>query len=217
MDRWAEQKRAVAEAAALEVQNQSTLGLGTGTTVAYFIPAVAGRGVEVACVATSLGTEQAARALGLPVWPFELMERLDMSVDGADQVGRDLWLVKGGGGAHTREKVVAAASDRFVVIVSEDKLVESVGPPVPLEALAFGIEATMRRVSELGLVKRRNAPLTPDGNLLLDYLGEVQDPAALSREFEAIPGVVGHGLFQPSLVTEVLVGRADGTIDRLRA
>src|SRR5439155_10898097 len=97
---------------------------------------LAGRGLEgLRCVATSPETEAAARALGLAVLPFEDLERLDVAVDGADQVAPDRWLVKGGHGAQTREKIVAAAAERFVVIVSSDKLVEAIGPPVPLEVL----------------------------------------------------------------------------------
>src|SRR5207253_9981846 len=137
----------------------------TGTTVAHFLPAVAARGLgALRCLATSEGTAEAARALGLRLQAFDLQDRLDLAVDGADQVAPDLWLVKGGGGAHTREKVVAAAADRFVVIVSEDKLVDAIGPPVPLEVLAFGRASTLLRLSEIGPVEARDVPPTPDGN-----------------------------------------------------
>jgi ribose 5-phosphate isomerase A len=138
-------------------------------------------------------------------------------VDGADQVDTDLWLVKGGGAAHTREKVVAASADRFVVIVSSDKLVDRVGPPVPLEVLRFGLPSTLRRLAELGdAVLRQGAPPTADGNTIVDFLGKVDDPAELSSALAAVPGVVEHGLFPPELVSEVLVGRADGSVERLR-
>jgi ribose 5-phosphate isomerase A len=215
MDPREDEKRAAAQAAALLVEEGMRLGLGTGTTVSHFLPALARRELDVMCVATSTATEQAARALGLSVQPFDVMDRLDLAVDGADQVGPDLWLVKGGGGAHTREKVVAAATDRFVVIVSSDKLVEELHPPVPLEVLSFGLAATMRRLSAFGEVRRREGDLTPDGNVIADYLGPVGDPGLLDAELDATPGVVGHGLFPPALVTEVLVGKADGAVDRL--
>jgi ribose 5-phosphate isomerase A len=215
MDPREDEKRAAAQAATLLVEEGMRLGLGTGSTMAHFLPALARREIDVVCVATSTGTEQAARALGLTVQPFDVIDRLDLSVDGADQVAPDLWLVKGGGGAHTREKVVAAASDRFVVIVSSDKLVEELHPPVPLEVLSFGLAATMRRLSTFGEVTRREADLTPDGNVILDYLGPVGDPHLLDDELNAAPGVVGHGLFGPSLVSEVLVGKPDATVDRL--
>ena len=128
-------KRQAAEAAASLVEDGMVLGLGTGSTVAYFLPAVATRGPRVRCVATSLATERAARALGLVVEPFESLDRLDLAVDGADQVASDRWLVKGGGGAHTREKIVAAAASRFVVIVSAEKVVPALRSPVPLELM----------------------------------------------------------------------------------
>src|SRR5207247_2586554 len=181
------------------VEEGMRLGLGTGSTVAHFLPALARLELDVVCVATSPGTEQAARALGLQLQSFDAMDRLDLAVDGADQVAPDLWLVKGGGGAHTREKVVASAADRFVAIVSSDKLVEGLGPPVPLEVLRFGLAATLRLLSTLGEVRRREAERTADGNVIVDYLGPVAEPRRLSADLEAIPGVVGHGLSQPSL------------------
>jgi ribose 5-phosphate isomerase A len=215
MDPREDEKRAAAQAAALLVEEGMRLGLGTGTTVAHFLPALARRDLDILCVATSPGTERAARALGLSVQPFDVLDRLDLAVDGADQVAPDLWLVKGGGGAHTREKVVALAADRFVVIVSSDKLVEAPHPPVPLEVLRFGQAATMRRLASFGEIQKRETEPSPDGNVIVDYLGPVRDPASLSADLDAIPGIVGHGLFMPRLVSEVLIGRADGAVDRL--
>jgi ribose 5-phosphate isomerase A len=176
---------------------------------------LARREIDIVCVATSPGTEEAARALGLSIQPFDVMDRLDLAVDGADQVAPDLWLVKGGGGAHTREKVVASATDRFVVIVSSDKLVEALHPPVPIEVLRFGQAATMRRLSSFGEVRRRDVESSPDGNVIVDYLGSLGDPRSLNAELDATPGVVGHGLFPPGVVSEILVGRAEGTVDRI--
>ena len=158
-----------------------------------------------------------AHNLGLATQPFDLLERLDMAVDGADQVAPDLWLVKGGGGAHTREKIVAMASAWFAVIVSTDKLVERLRPPVPIEVFRFGIAATVKRLSDLGPVEIRESPPTPDGNALVDLLGGLEDPRSLASELDAIPGVVGHGLFPSELVSEVIVGRADGSVERLSA
>lgn len=215
MDPREDEKRAAAQAAAQAVEDGMRLGLGTGTTVAHFLPALARRELDVVCVATSPATEQAARAQGLQVQPFDVIDRLDLAVDGADQVAPDLWLVKGGGGAHTREKVVAAAADRFVVIVSSDKLVDSLGPPVPLEVMPFGVAATLRSLATVGDVDRREGEVTPDGNLLVDYMGQFEDPAALNDALNATPGVVGHGLFPATLVSEVLVGRPGGAVDRL--
>jgi ribose 5-phosphate isomerase A len=200
------EKRLAAGAAAGLVEDGMLLGLGTGSTVAYFLPAVAERGVSVRCVATSLATERAARELGLRVDPFDELDRLDLAVDGADQIDPSGWLIKGGGAAHTREKVVAAAADRFVVVASSDKAVEALGPPVPLELLAYGLQATLR---SLGPVELRDVPPSPDGGVIADYRGEVGDPAELAARLASAPGVVEHGLFGPELVSEILVARGD--------
>jgi ribose 5-phosphate isomerase A len=200
------EKRLAAEAAAELVEDGMALGLGTGSTMAYFLPAVAARGLSLRCVATSLATERAALELGLRVEPFDRLDRLDLAVDGADQVDPAGWLVKGGGAAHTREKVVAAAADRFVVVASSDKAVEALGPPVPLELLAYGLQATLR---SLGPVELRDVPPSPDGGVIADYRGEVGDPAELAARLGAAPGVVEHGLFGPKLVDEILLARGD--------
>jgi len=217
MDPREDEKRAAAQAAAEEVEDGSTLGLGTGSTVAHFLPALARRRLNIKCVATSPATEEAARALGLAVDPFDLLDRLDLAVDGADQVAPDLWLIKGGAGAHTREKVVAASAERFLVIVSSDKLVEALRPPVPVEVLRFGLSATMKRLSEIGPVEPRESGPTPDGNVIVALTGPIGEPASLSAALDSEPGVVGHGLFAPELVAEVLVGRLGGAVDRLAA
>jgi ribose 5-phosphate isomerase A len=201
-----QEKRLAAEAAAGLVEDGMLLGLGTGSTVAFFLPAVAARGRSVRCVATSLATERAALELGLRVEPFDELDRLDLAVDGADQIDPSGWLVKGGGAAHTREKVVAAAAERFVVVASSDKAVEALGPPVPLELLAYGLRATLRALAQVEL---RDVPPSPDGGVIADYLGPVGDPAVLAARLAAVPGVVEHGLFGPDLVDEILVARGD--------
>jgi ribose 5-phosphate isomerase A len=205
------EKQAAAEAAALLVEDGMVVGLGTGSTVAHLLPALAARGLDLRCVATSPATERAAVALGLRLEPFERLDRLDVAIDGADQVDPAGWLVKGGGGAHTREKIVAAAAERFVVIASADKLVESLSPPVPVELLAYGITATLRR---LGAVELRDAPPSPDGGLIADYLGRFGDPMECAAFLAATPGVVEHGLFAPELVSEVLVAHGS-EVERL--
>jgi len=200
------EKQAAAEAAAELVEDGMTVGLGTGSTVAYLLPALASRGLTLRCVATSLRTEEEARAAGLPVEPFGGIARLDIAIDGADQIAPDGWVVKGGGAAHTREKVVAASADRFVVIASSDKLVEAIAPPIPLELLPFGLDATLARLGEVEL--REVAP-SPDGGVIADYLGPVEDPASVAAWLSATPGLVEHGLFPPELISDVIVGRGD--------
>jgi ribose 5-phosphate isomerase A len=197
------EKRAAAEAAAELVENGMSVGLGTGSTVAYLLPALAARSLSIRCVATSVRTEVAARELGLAVEPFDRLDRLDLAIDGADQIAPDRWLVKGGGGAHTREKIVAAAADRFVVIASSDKVVDALHPPVPLELLRFGLAATLQRLHPAEL---RDVPPSPDGHVIADFTGELGDPRALAARLSAEPGLVEHGLFPPELVGDVLVG-----------
>jgi ribose 5-phosphate isomerase A len=205
------EKQAAAEAAALLVEDGMTVGLGTGSTVAHLLPALVARGLTFRCVATSLRTQEESRALGLPVEPFTGIARLDIAIDGADQIAPDGWIVKGGGAAHTREKIVAASSDRFVVIASSDKLVDAIRPPIPLELLPYGLDATLTR---LGEVELREVPPSPDGGVIADYLGPVEDPAEVAARLAATPGVVEHGLFPPELVSDVLIGRGDA-VERL--
>ncbi len=208
-----DEKRLAAEAAAELVADGMTLGLGTGSTVAHLLPAVAARGLDgIRCVATSVATEEQARGLGIPVEEFSALERLDLAIDGADQVDPAGWLIKGGGAAHQREKIVAAAAERFVVIADSSKPVEALTPPVPLELLVFGLASTLARLGPE--VTLRDVPHSPDGGVIADYRGEVADPVALAARLEADPGVTSHGLFPPGMVSEVLVG-AGGAVNRL--
>jgi ribose 5-phosphate isomerase A len=208
------EKRLAAEAAAELVENGMVVGLGTGSTVAYLLPALAARGLDLRCVSTSPATEADARALGLRVESFAgpaAPARLDIAIDGADQVDPVGWLVKGGGAAHTREKAVAAAADRFVVIVASDKLVERLGPPIPLELLEYGLAATLRR---LGAVTLRDVTRSPDGGVIADYGAPFDDPRELADRLAVEPGVVEHGLFPPELVSDVIVATGDSVETR---
>jgi ribose 5-phosphate isomerase A len=198
------EKQIAAEAAADLVEDGMTVGLGTGSTVAFLLPALARRSLDIICAATSPRTEHVARELGLRIEDLTGIDRFDITIDGADQIAPDGWLVKGGGGAHTREKIVAAAADRFVVIADSTKPVPALRSPVPLELLSFGLRATMRLVVPASL---RGIPLSPDGGVIADYHGPVDDPAALAARLSATPGVVQHGLFPPEMVATVLVGR----------
>ena len=202
-----DEKRAAAQAAAAFVEDGMCVGLGTGSTVVHLLPALAARGLRLRCVATSPATEQRAGELGLAVEPFEALDALDIAIDGADQVAPDGWVIKGGGGAHTREKVVAAASARFVVIASSDKVVDALGPPVPLELLSFGLPATLRLLGEARV--RPATPRSPDGGVIADYLGAFDDPRVLAERLTAIPGVVAHGLFPATLVSDILIARGE--------
>ncbi len=203
------EKQLAAESAAALVEDGMRVGLGTGSTVAYLLPALAARRLDLLCVSSSPATAEAARLLGIRVESFSgtrALARLDMTIDGADQVARSGWLVKGGGAAHTREKAVVAASARFVVIVSSDKLVERLRPPVPLELLEFGLAATLER---LETVQLRNVPRSPDGGVIADFTGEFDDPQELGARLSATVGVVEHGLFARAMVTDVVVARGE--------
>jgi ribose 5-phosphate isomerase A len=206
------EKKIAAEAAAELVESGMRLGLGTGSTVAHLLPALAERKLEgLRCVATSVATEEEAKKLGLTVEAFDELERLDIAIDGADQIAPNRWLVKGGGGAHTREKIVAAAAERFVVIADSSKPVDRIGAPIPLELHTFGLASTMARLAdELGVVQvRADTPPSPDGGMIADFLGQVDDPVVLASQLSGTPGVVDHGLFPEDMVAEVLVGRGD--------
>ena len=200
------EKRAAARAAAEFVEDGMFVGLGTGSTVAELLPAIAARELRSRTVATSVATEDQARELGIAVEPFEGAARLDLAIDGSDQIAPDGWLVKGGGGAHVREKIVAAAADRFVVIADSSKPVNRITAPIPLELLRYGVDATLRH---LGDTELRDVAPSPDDGLIADYLGEVADPADLAARLAAVPGVVGHGLFEPELTATILVARGD--------
>lgn len=198
------EKAVAARAAAALVEEGMKVGLGTGSTVAHLLTALAERGLAVRCVSTSPRTEAVARSLGLEVTTLDALGRLDIAIDGADQVDDEGWLIKGGGAAHTREKIVAAAADRFVVMVDSTKPVPTFTWPVPLELLEFGLASTM---GLLGDVRLRDVPRSPDGGVIADWHGDLDDPAAVAAFLSATPGVVEHGLFPPSMTSDVLIAR----------
>jgi ribose 5-phosphate isomerase A len=208
------EKQLVVGVAAELVEGGMTVGLGSGSTVAHLLPALAARRLAVRYVTGSPATERAARELGMEVESFSgpgAPARVDLTIDGADQVTPSGWLIKGGGAAHTREKALAAAAERFVVIVSSNKLVRRPTPPVPLELLEYGLAATLAR---LGQVRLRDAPRSPDGGVIADYLGEIDEPEGVALRLSSTTGVIEHGLFAPALVSEVLVARGS-RVDRI--
>jgi ribose 5-phosphate isomerase A len=204
------EKRLAAEAAAELVESGMTVGLGTGSTVAHLLPALQARGLtDLRCVATSVATEDQARSLGIPVEDFDRLTHLDIAIDGTDEVTPDGWLIKGGGGAHLREKIVAAAAARFVVIADSSKPVDTFTWPIPLELYAFGLASTLERLGP-DVTLREGAPLSPDGGVIADYRGPGRDdPATLMVRLEGDPGVAAQGLFPPSLVSDLFVARGD--------
>jgi len=188
------------------------LGLGTGSTAKHFVALLAERvrgGLDIVGVPTSEATRQDAERQGVPLTTLEDTPELDLTVDGADEIAPDLALIKGGGGALLREKIVAAASGRMLVIADESKFVPVLGRfPLPIEIVPFGVEPTRRAVEAAahacdcpgGAALRRtregHAFVTDGGHLLLDAaLVRIPDPASLARRLAAIPGVMEHGLF----------------------
>lgn len=214
-----EQKRRAGERAAEAVEDGDVVGLGTGSTAAYAIRAL-GRavddGLDVVGIPTSFDSRQLAREVGVPVRSLEAVEGIDLAIDGADQFDSQLAAIKGGGAAHAREKVVAAAADRLVLVVDPSKSAATLTRSVPLEVLPDARPAVERDVADLGgastlrRAERKDGPVVTDnGNLVLDCaFGEIDDPDALARTLSTVTGVVEHGLFV-GLVDEVHVGRDD--------
>ncbi|MEE2861354.1 MAG: ribose-5-phosphate isomerase RpiA [Pseudomonadota bacterium] len=225
-------KLAAAQAAVALVEDGMKLGLGTGSTAAVMVRELAARvaaeGLKLRCAATSQATADLATGLGLRIESLDEIGWLDMTIDGADEVDPDLHLIKGGGAAHLREKIVAAASDRMVVVADPGKVVETLGAfPLPVEVLAFGFETTRklirRALDELELgghdvmqrLRGSDPVITDEGNLILDlHLGRIPDAPALARALAAIPGVVEHGLFL-GMCDLAIVGRKDGSVIQL--
>jgi ribose 5-phosphate isomerase A len=206
------QKRAAAARALEFVAPGMRLGLGTGSTARHFVELLAERvraGLRIVAVPTSETTRQDAQRLGVPLTTLEETPSLDLTVDGADEIARDLCLIKGGGGALLREKIVASASARMVVIADESKWVPMLGRfPLPIEVVPFGLAATRAAVeaaaaaancpgpARLRQAKDSNPFVTDCGHWILDAaLGRIADPGELAERLVRIPGVVEHGLF----------------------
>jgi ribose 5-phosphate isomerase A len=221
----AARKRAAAAAAVAEIEDGMLVGLGTGSAANFAIAALGERvaeGLKVTTVATSLATARIAEAAGLPVLPFDTFARLDIAIDGADEFDPQLRAIKGKGGAMLREKIVAAAAERMIVIVDASKQVTQLGRgPLPVEVLPFAAGFVSDRIERLGAtVSRRMAGdacyRTDQDNIILDCeFGAIDDPLALASALSAIPGMLGHGLFLDE-IDAVYVGGSDGVIQLTR-
>lgn len=220
------QKKAAAEAAAALIQPGMVVGLGTGSTAAWFVKALAARSLDIVGVATSQATEDLAISLGMRVTSLDEVGRIDLTVDGADEIGPGLALIKGGGAALLREKLVWEASRRCVVIADAAKSVPVLGQfALPIEVVAFGHTTTARRIRDAledcnikvvpSLRLRGDVPLRTDGgNLIYDAAcNTIRDPSALADALKSVTGVVDHGLFL-DLADEALLG-GDGDVLRL--
>lgn len=218
-----DQKRASGEAAALLIEPGMIVGLGTGSTAAWFVKALAARTTDVRCVPTSEATAALARDLGLTLLELDGVKEIDITVDGADEIGPGLSLIKGGGAALLREKLVWEASRRCVVIADAAKVVKTLGKfPLPIEVVRFGHTHTARRIAdvaaEFDLTPARmrmqgQSPLVTDGgNVIYDMACDaIAEPAALAEALKSLTGVVDHGLFL-DLADEALVGTDAGVV-----
>lgn len=219
-----DQKRLSGEAAAELVENGMVVGLGTGSTAAWFVKALAARGLsDIRGVPTSEATANLARELGLPLAALDDVKTIDLTVDGADEIGPGLSLIKGGGAALLREKLVWEASTRCVVIADAAKKVEVLGKfPLPIEVVRFGHVHTGRRLADIAAEfdlppprlrqADRGMVVTDGGNLIYDMAsGRIDEPAALATALKSVTGVVDHGLFL-DLADEALVGTDQGVI-----
>lgn len=225
-------KLAASRTAIKLVRDGMRVGLGTGSTAAIMVRELAAMvqadGLNLRCAATSKGTAELAESLGLKIESLEDIGWLDLTIDGADEIDPELNLIKGGGGAHLREKVVASASDKMVVIADPGKVVDGLGAfDLPVEVLIFGYEATCemirRRMEHLGLegrelrLRQRDgaAFVSDEGNYIIDIsMKTIPDPKAIADALTSIPGVVEHGLFL-GLCDLAIIGHPDGTTTEL--
>lgn len=205
-------KKAAGEKAADYALAGMVLGIGTGSTVKYFIERLAERikeeSLEVVAVPTSIASERLAKGLGIKLANLSEHPVIDLDVDGADEVDPNFNLIKGGGGAHAREKVVASASKEFIVIVDEAKMVKRLGVfPVPVEVIPFSLGFVGKEIERMGgIAKKRQGFVSDNGNIVLDAKFNIVDPLRLEEDLKTIPGVVENGIFAKRRPEKVVVG-----------
>jgi ribose 5-phosphate isomerase A len=218
-------KQMVAEAAINHIKDGMVVGLGTGSTAYWAIQKLGARikeGLQIQAIATSIHSDNLAQTLGIPMVSAAQINRIDVTIDGADEVDNALNLIKGGGGALVREKIIAKASTHYIIIVDETKLVDKLGKfPLPIEVIPFGAEWTLRRIRELGCkASLRQAAgkaySSDNGNYIADCeFGLINEPDALQAAINLIPGVVECGLFI-QMADEVMVGYNNEKVKTLR-
>jgi ribose 5-phosphate isomerase A len=215
-------KQVAAEHAAKLIKDGMTVGIGTGSTVAFAIDAISKRikeGLSIKAVASSTRSEELAKGAGIRLIAFSEVERIDIYIDGADEVDENLNLMKGGGGALLREKILAFNSNDFIVIVDSSKLVPYLGKfLLPVEVVPFAMELTMRQLQKLGCTttirqKADKRYVTDNGNIIVDCdFKKIEPVAQLHDSINAIPGVVENGLFSKTIVSKVIVGFESGKV-----
>lgn len=220
-ERNTDKKKLVGDSAAALVENGMVVGLGTGSTTAFAIQALGRRvdeGLDIKGIPTSYQSLMLAIEWGIPITSLDQDPVPDIALDGADQVDANLFVIKGGGAAHTNEKIISRSSRRFVVLVDENKMVNTLFHPIPLEVIPKALELVKRQVMELGgipllrMAVRKDGPvITDNGNLVLDVdFGEIAEPGKLAVQLSACTGIIEHGIFDNA--DEVYVGMHDGTV-----
>ncbi|RDV14565.1 ribose-5-phosphate isomerase RpiA [Pontibacter diazotrophicus] len=219
-------KKLAAESAVEYVEDGMTVGLGTGSTASWAIKALGEKvkaGLHIQAVASSVASEDLAKQYGIQLTDFSELSRIDVTIDGADEVDAQCNLIKGGGGALLREKIIAYNSSQFIVVVDESKLVRTLGKfPLPVEIVPFAAELTLKQLKNLGCetsIRQKDGKnfVTDNGNLIADcFFNQIEVPELLNNSILLIPGVVESGLFLHPKVHRVIVGYADGTLHLLK-
>lgn len=217
-------KRAAAERAVDYIHDGMIVGLGTGSTAYWAIKKLGLKvheGLDIKAIATSNKSENLAKELGIKMISFSEIDKIDITIDGADEVDYDFNLIKGGGGALLREKIVAAASKKLIIVIDERKLVDRLGAfPLPVEIVKFGHEATIKYLHGLGCEARLRETygktyITDNGNYIVDcYFKSIDNPKELHNKINLIPGVVENGIFI-NMTSRVIVGAGNGEIREL--
>jgi ribose 5-phosphate isomerase A len=226
-DAFMDAKRLAGEQAANYIEDGMVIGIGTGSTVYWTVQKLAElvqKGLRIRGVPTSKQTEMLALKLGIPLIPIAEVDELDLTIDGADEVNPRLDLIKGGGGALLREKMVASISKRLIIVVDESKYVPALGRfPLPVEVVPFGWEVSSRQIRKLGGIPNlrtrddSNPFITDNGNYLLDCeFTTIETPFDLSIELNRIPGVVENGLFT-NMTETIIIGSQDGSVKTIRS
>lgn len=220
------EKHAAGIAASRMVKSGMVVGLGTGSTVAYTIKELGRRvreeGLEILGVVTSYQSEMLAIEAGIHLATLDQYPELDIAIDGADQIDSKLYAIKGGGAAHTREKIVSASARRFLVVADESKISTQLDKAVPIEVLPFAKILVIKKIKELGgkpelrfALKKDGPVITDNGNFVLDVdFGVINNPEDLALRLSSIPGIVEHGIFFN--IDELYIGKKDGSVETVR-
>lgn len=210
-------KKSAALKAVEYIEDNAIIGLGTGSTMAYALEAIARRikeeELKIKGIPTSIETEKIAKKLGIPITTLDQNPSINLAIDGADEVDKKLNLIKGKKGALTREKIVASAALEFIVIVDESKRVNKIGnTPVPIEVLPFAVKFVDNELREIGgMPKLREKFVTDNGNFIIDVKIDIKDPLDMECTLNNIPGIIENGIFAVRIPDRVIIGKGKDT------